>query len=317
MMNKPDYSLIAKYLKEQASEEEGNRVKSWISDSTENQKEFDQLKKIWEERGKLAASYEPDLDRAWTRIEKGTSNQIMPWIYRVAAVLVLAIGISYLMINWNTNHNTVVAQNTEYTASEEVLEMSLSDGTIITLNKGASISHDEAFGSSERRIQLDGEAFFEVARDENRPFIIETSTTTTQVLGTSFTVNPTEESVIVTVVSGKVSFQDNANRHEVVLTKGEQGSYDNASGALTESMSDDLNFLAWKTGKLVFDDSPIEQVIADLERFYQVKFQLENPSVKNLTSSFDNQSLEEVLLIVSATLDLEIEQQSPNTYYIK
>ncbi len=315
-MNKPEYSIIAKFLKGQTNEEETAAVESWVTASNENQKEFDQLKTIWEERGELASSYKPDLDKAWTRIERGTRSQIMPWIYRVAAVLVLGLGITYFMMNTESEASKGMVAQAEFVANEGVKEVNLPDGTLITLNEGATISHEASFGEEERRVRLTGEAFFEVSRDEQRPFIIVTKSTTTQVLGTSFSVNPTDESVTVTVVSGKVSFRDNTHQQAVVLTQGEQGNYDRASGEVSETLNDDPNFLAWKTGKLVFDDAPIAQVVADLERFYKVAFELNTPTTENLTALFDNQSLEEVLAIISATLDLEIEEQTPNTYYI-
>lgn len=322
MMSKPEHWTIAKFLKGEASSAEEQEIERWIKASSDNQSEFNQLKLIWDSYEEKGSTFEPELSTAWNKIESEielTSKfQISPWFYRVAAVLVLGLGITYFTFNQGDTELEPIAtiESSEFKAQDHVEDFRLPDGTVVTLNKGATISYEANFGSVDRQVNLVGEAFFDVKRDEELPFVIKTSNTTTQVLGTSFSVSPIGEDVIVTVVSGKVSFKANDGVGNVLLTKGERGDYLHSTKAVTESANEDQNFLSWKTGKLSFEDATITQVMQDLERHYNVTIDLRDKNISRLTASFDNQPIGEVLGIVSSTLDIKIDQPTTDNYII-
>ncbi len=319
-MTKPSNSAFVKFLRGHSSDEESQIIQTWIEDSPKNKQEFEKLKSIWTSYEDRTIDFQPDTSDAWskiqTRIHSDSRFNISPWFYRVAAVLVLGLGITYLVVDRGSETLGEVSPSepVELLAQNEVKEVNLPDGSIVSLNKGASISYGSDFGRDQRRIQLDGEAFFDIKRDERRPFIIETGATTTEVLGTSFSINPTEESVIVTVVSGRVSFESSGS--EVILTKGEKGNYSSLTNSITESVNNDLNFLAWKTNLLQFEDAPFVTVKRDLEKYYGIEFAADQKPVRRLTASFDNQSLEEVIEVISVTLDIKIEQRANGKYII-
>lgn len=322
-MTKPEHWTLAKFLKGEASASETEEVMSWVDASDENKKEFDQVKLIWDSYEEMGATFEPNLSAAWDKVESDleppSKFQISPWFYRVAAVLVLGFGVSYFIPRQPDpiQEQITVAEAVELMTQEDVKDFELPDGTVVTLNEGASIAYEENFGLKDRSVKLQGEAFFDVVRDVDRPFIIKTATTTTEVLGTSFSVNPVGENAIVTVVSGTVSFKGTDEAENVILTKGEQGNYEHTSKTISESVNEDLNFLSWKTGKLSFDDAEISRVVLDLERHYDVSIILENHNISGLSASFERQQLDEVLSIISATLDIQIDNPTNGSYIIR
>lgn len=321
-MNKPEHWAIAKLLKGEASPPEEEQIMEWVNASPENRKEFEQLKTVWDSQEEKGKSFDPDLTKAWDQIqqelEPTKQHKIPTWFYRVAAILVLGFGVFYFTSNQTDTPNIqeAVAEINEFQAVDMVKVVVLPDGTEVTLNKGALVTYSSEFGQNERKVSLTGLAFFQVKRDEERPFIIESNSTTTQVLGTSFSVDPRDEYVVVSVVSGKVSFMASESKDEVILTKGEKGTYDSKAKSVTASANEDLNFLSWKTGKLSFEDASLDVVIKDLQRHYEVKIVNENKAALRLTASFDNQTLEEVLMIISSTLDIEVEESTSENYLI-
>ena len=322
-MSKPQYWTIAKFLKGEASLAEEQEIKQWIDSSIDNKNELDQLKSIWDSYEDKGSTFEPELSKAWDKIESeletSSKLRLSPWFYRVAAVLVLGFGFGYFIFNETDSSVQEIAsiESATINAENTIQNVELPDGTVVTLNKGATIAYGVDFGSTDRKVELSGEAFFDVKRDEERPFIIKTASTTTQVLGTSFSVNPGVNDVIVTVVSGKVSFESNDAGENVLLTKGEQGSYSRATKTIFESANEDLNFLSWKTGELIFEDASISKVVKDLERHYRISIELENNDISRLTATFDNQSIDEVLGIISATLDIEAAKVSSDRHLIR
>ncbi|MEP1097553.1 MAG: FecR domain-containing protein [Cyclobacteriaceae bacterium] len=319
-MNKPENSAFVKFLKGHSTDDESQVIQTWIEQSPENEQEFEKLKSIWTSYEDRSVDFQPDLSEAWNKIEQRVNSEskftISPWLYRIAAMLVLGLGIAYLMVDENeaTLAQTSNVEAAKVIAQNEIREVSLPDGSIVSLNKGASISYESDFGGKDRHVQLQGEAFFDIQRDESKPFIITTQATTTEVLGTSFSINPTSESVIVTVVSGRVSFEGSGNG--VILTKGEKGNYSALTNSISESANDDPNFLSWKTKQLLFEDAPFATVTRDLERHYGVEFVTENSSVRKLTASFDDQTLEEVIAVIAATLDITIERNAEGKHII-
>lgn len=187
----------------------------------------------------------------------------------------------------------------------------LSDGTEVMLNAGSRLQYDKDFSSSERVVVLEGEAFFDVAKDSLRPFKVRTGDITTQALGTSFNVKAySDKQVEVALVSGKVSVQKGltASADSLHLIPGESAAYDSATGLL-KTYFDPKKVLSWKEGIIYFDHASENTVISTLEKWYGVTITLENTSAKewNYTASFDRPSLEHVLMSIGFAMDFEYE----------
>ena len=317
-MEYPEYHELIAFIKGELNERQQANIRNWIAASPAHQQHFEKTREIWNNHGHKAEAYQPDLKVAWTRIE----NRIEPkayatwkWLYRVAAVLVIALGISFFLVQQGgTFHSsTPVLVETPFTTT--VRDILLPDGTSITLNRGATVSYDTAFDQKVRFIKLKGEAFFDVARDEARPFIIETEKTQTKVMGTSFSIAESGDHTTLTVVSGKVAFSS-GGKEPLFLVKGDRGTYTGA-GQLIKSQNTDRNFLSWKTGELTFQNDPLITVLQHLDRHFGVSFQSEASATLTLTAQFKDQPLPEILDIISGTLELDIQPLDQTNYIVK
>ncbi|MEQ9287803.1 MAG: FecR domain-containing protein [Cyclobacteriaceae bacterium] len=175
----------------------------------------------------------------------------------------------------------------------------LPDGTRVKLNSESTLVIDSRFGQEDRRVTLHGEAFFEVARDTKRPFIISTDNLVTRVLGTSFNFRSysDEEKVQLLVVNGKVSVYDNYG-DSMILKDHEMLEYDLYKHKITKSVCDDLKpYIGWKDGILIFDNDPYDTVIKKIEKWYDVRVQLSRDIVLTgeYSAEYHNKSLKKVL----------------------
>ena len=186
----------------------------------------------------------------------------------------------------------------------------LSDGTEVTLNAGSSIEYDKEFARHERMVYLQGEAFFQVAEDAQRPFKVKTRDLITQALGTSFNVKAYAQSAVeIALVTGKVCVQREHTQSAtdtLLLVPGESATYDEEA-EFTKSHFDAKKVLSWKDGIIYFDYADEETVFHTLEKWYGVEITVVNATKKewNYAASFDNRSLEHVLMSISFAMDFE------------
>jgi ferric-dicitrate binding protein FerR (iron transport regulator) len=206
------------------------------------------------------------------------------------------------------------------TATHEKKEIRLSDGSRIWLNENSMLQYPEKFTGNLREVQLQGEAFFEIARDENQPFLVNTGNSVTKVLGTSFNIRQSADKTIeIDVVTGKVLFYNQqAEAKSIILQAGEEGLLATSALAPQKGVNKDTNFLSWHTGLLVFKNVALQEVIPQIEKYYQIRLILENKSLNQcfLTSSFDKRTLEEVLQTLQTIYGLRY-QITGNTIYLR
>ncbi len=172
--------------------------------------------------------------------------------------------------------------------------LTLSDGTRVFLNAGSVLKYPVCFTDGVRRVVLEGEAYFEVERDESKPFIVEARQLEIEVLGTSFGLYayPGESDILTTLVSGKlkVGYGDK----EVLLSPEEQAVFDGNTGGLSVRRVDTELYVGWKDGRLVFDNSPLEQVLNILSRWYSFELRYENPEVRHIPYSLNIKKYEKI-----------------------
>lgn len=168
------------------------------------------------------------------------------------------------------------------------------------LNANTSLSFPEQFSDTLRSVSLSGEAFFEVTHDEDRPFIVTTENgMQIQVLGTTFNVKsyPEDQNVETTLVSGKVRVVEEKDHKTVVLNPSQRATYDKNEDKLIVDKVKTENLLGWRQGKLVYDETPIHQVIRDLQRRFEVAISVESPEIMNYkyTGTFDNLTIDQIM----------------------
>lgn len=239
-----------------------------------------------------------------------TRPKSFKWIYSgVAASLLVA---STLIVYFLGG----IDQDRFYTAVEETITkenpkgqkstIMLSDGTKIILNSESKLEYTSQYNQEERRVILTGEAFFEVARDDKRPFIVETSSFSTTALGTSFNIHayPGEQEV-VTLHTGKVSVKMAEDPSiEAILIPGEKVVL-SENNDLVKTTFDMETEALWKNGILYFQDTPFSEGISTLERWYGVDIEVNDLYENNLsfTGRFENDYLSNVLGSLSYTMD--------------
>ncbi len=304
--------LIAKYLSDDISTSEKQELFAWVKEQEEHEKFFEEVVKIWSLSSE-EDDFQTDTELAWAKIEAGITPDskeaiIRPltarsnW-WRIAAAVLLLIIAGW----WLTDNGEVL----EVIALGEVKEVVLPDGSHIWLNENSRLSYNDQF--KPRTLQLSGEAFFEVTRDEQHPFTILSKNATIRVLGTSFNVKAYQQvdSIVVTVKTGKVSVENNEQENQkVILVPGEVGVVHEKQQKVEKALNVDENFIAWKTQELFFDQIPLKEVIPSIEAYFGVKIVVENPAIMNCKyqGKFTKPQLDDVLNVMTYSMELKVKK---------
>lgn len=190
-----------------------------------------------------------------------------------------------------------------YTAEKQVRTFELSDGTVVRLNTNSQLIIDEDFGNSIRRVTLNGAANFDVTSNPDKPFIITANSGTVEVLGTSFGLEAyPQQEVELSVTEGKVKFASNTSKEEDLFEAGEKGVLSADGQELTKLELKNQNYSAWWTKRLVFDDTPLDEVFKDLEKTYNVAIDY-SAVLQNCPydAILENYTLSEALEAIQAT----------------
>jgi ferric-dicitrate binding protein FerR (iron transport regulator) len=308
-------SLLYKYFSAVCTEEEKLQAEAWIEKSAENKKLYSELKGIWQ-KAENADNIVLHHKQAWERIKQGTGivekdakvvrmgKWSRSWV-RVAAALVILIGIGIVMkltILDKTDMITVTALNT---AKHEV---TLPDGSVVCLNRGSQLAYAEDFVGETREVTLEGEAFFQVSKDPQHPFIVHAKGTNTKVLGTSFNINTCDaHAVKISVFSGKVAFSQSSDAENLVkLVKGECAVFENEKSTISKLVLNNENDIAWQTGVLKFANTPLVEAARDMSDFYGRPIEIDSSLRDRFISvTFNNLSLNNALEIIELTLNVK------------
>jgi len=224
--------------------------------------------------------------------------------WRIAASVILILGVGYLAQRYLTPSPEMIS----VTSGDQLRELSLPDGSLVTLNKQAELVYPEKFDRRHRELKLFGEAFFKVVSDPSSPFQVEVDKKArVRVLGTSFSVKPDQNSlsVSVQVTEGKVAFSSLDGNSEILLEKDQQATLGEEGMIRDDTV--DRNFLSWRTGKLFFHLDGIEDVLNQVQEHYGIEIVLHSSVPRDIffTSTMDNQDLESVLDEIAMVLGLE------------
>ena len=295
MKNPNDISneLMLKFLSDTATAEEREAMEAWMADSEENAKYIEQLKSLWANAESFSLLDSIDLDQNWQGVQSKVNQQKAgnsKIFWRIAAAVVFIVSASFLaksLLYSPPEQLSITAQ--------EQSDFTLPDGSVVTLKKGATLKYPEEF-EDERRVTFEGEAFFDVVSNPQKPFIINADDTETMVLGTSFNLKTatSHTGFELVLVEGKVSFS--TPNEKVVLTPGQRVSL-GANGLLEKTENTNRNFQAWQTGTLVFENAKMSDVFQDIGNAYNVRFEMENAAFASctLTARYDQEDLDSIL----------------------
>jgi len=310
-MQRPDYHIIAKRFKEQASSAERDQIASWLKESTLRREEYKKLKAIWDAYGIHHETYPVNAAVAFGQVEEEMKLPELRALtfFKVAAciaVLIMACLTVYRMTPDITDDLEV------FVAEEGGKEVLLPDGSLVFLRAGSSLTLSAEFDARSREVVLDGGAYFDVSHNPDKPFIIRAGEVSVEVLGTSFLITPLQDQLEVALFRGEVDVF--ASSEKVNLVPNQMAIF--KEGTLVKAPQS-ANSMSWRTKKLDFEHERLDKVFRDLERHYQVKIHLgEGVAEKLLTTSFEDQSLDEVLAVIISIHQLEIRKRTKNDYYI-
>lgn len=304
--------LKYKFFHNQCTPEEHSRVLEWMkSVSTKDKADFMDEHAGLIASGEVKTNLKTDLafKKLEQKIKRDKVARARHLIFRrslqVAATILLMVTGYYSFIIFNSNQADQSSVVAEVAIREHQIgygrqaNIKLNDGTQVKLNAGTKITYPEKFSNDERELALQGQAFFDVARDAERPFIINTGNLKITVLGTSFDVNSFESDnkVRVTVLSGNVRVSIDNQDESVILGKNEQLVYNKKMNSYFKQPVDAQKSIAWIQGILRFEDAPLADVFRQLERWYNVEIHFENNLKVDCTVSgqHKNEGLKSVL----------------------
>lgn len=308
--------LLGKYLAHEATTSERTQVDEWRAASEENEQYFQHLHLIFERARTVGQTQSFDTDRAWLQVKskmssaKGRTIALRPnWsVLRIAAILLISIGGGYFVYQWLN----APAPVTVIAATQKIVRDSLPDGSFAVLNRHSTIRYTYNKRNDQRKVHLEGEAYFDVKHFEEKPFIIETGEVIIEDIGTSFNVLafPESPTVEVYVESGEVAFYTLKDAG-LNLVAGETGVYHRNTKSFARIMKTDTNKLAYKTGVFSFRNADLETIVNDLNSVYDAKVKLANEAIKGcrLNVAFRNERLQDIVEIIAETLSLSVTKE--------
>lgn len=278
-----------------------------LLEKQENRQTYAALEKLWQAMPNEEA---PDTDMAWQKLHAAIhaprQSRLIPlyknwYMFAAAAVLVL-VAFVFLLIPQQSESLAFK------TGTAEIKKYELPDGSIITLQPNSSIGYTKT--GSNRQVQFEGDAYFEVAKDASHPFVIESAHCKTEVLGTAFHLLDikSSEAALLQVTEGHVKFS--AGKEQAEVLAGEQASWTPAA-LRKEKATDTFNPETWKTGELTFNNQTLALIITRLQSQFNISVQTENSHILNcrFSGSFDkNISADDCLRILAETTNLRFEK---------
>ncbi|MCK5137378.1 MAG: FecR domain-containing protein [Bacteroidales bacterium] len=310
------FNILAKHFQKRASGPEEKQANEF---RRKNSIAYGILEALWNRKDLEVKEY--DSVKAWYAVQEKVADQyrkpgkVLPLykkLSRIAAVAALfiigSISAYYLLHTYQTS-KTIVAQ---ISPAERGKEIWLSDGSKIWLNGDAILTYPEKFGSSERDVELVGEAFFEVSRNPGKPFIVHTSNSSIAVLGTSFNIASGTQKTVVTVTTGKVKVMNADRSNKVIITKGYSASV--SENQVEKYQTANPNYLSWKTGEFIFKNVEIREVIEDLNTYYQKRIVIADSSetICFLTAGFKKAKLQEIIEVLELACNIDVVDATDN-----
>jgi len=272
-MNK---ETLYKFFEGNASFEEEVAVKQWMEESIENRQSFLKERKLFD--AMLLLGNEKVIKAGKKRYSINLSS-LRTELIKIAAVIAITLGGSYLYHQY-LFEKELMATNTISVPAGQRINMTLTDGTNVWLNARTSLTYPVKFSKKNRQVILDGEAYFEVAKDKTKPFIVQTNKYNVEVLGTKFDVNAYSETgeFETTLMSGSVRVASTSDPAQKLTLKPNNKVY-LQDGELHVSVVDDFNPYRWKEGLICFKNESFTSIMKDFEKYYGLTIQVRNKEV--------------------------------------
>lgn len=294
-----DDQLLTKFLKGEATPDECRQVETWLQGAPEAW-----LDEYMERQASLAPGLSAPEKAAFTETVMARLHpRKMRWVSAAAAVAgLLAAG--WYLVGPSAQQPRAVAMVDVSVPAGKTGTVSLPDGSKVIMNAGSTLRYAKNFEGGSRTVTLSGEAYFDVRQDAHKPFIIRAGALSTRVLGTTFNISAYQNAArqTVTVLSGKVAVEDTLGRSSVTLAPNQQAVFLPASASLSAAtVVNPDNEIAWQKGVLVFDETPLSEVVEKLSRRFGASIQLAHSRIAGcrFNGQFEKESLDVILDMIT------------------
>lgn len=296
---------------------------SWLASDVENRALWVEVQSLWNKSYDAGLIHAVDIDQGWEAVHMGMhkrkpSLRLKSYFGVVAATFLLLVGLSvgFFLLR----KDTVVQWNQLKVLNQPVSSLVLADGSVVDVNRGSDFSYPVSFHGDVRLVRLQGEAFFDVRKGLDKPFVIDVGQFSVHVTGTAFNVKNSDGSFEVVVVEGSVVVRNHNKGDDVVnVMGGEFARFDQSQERLVRGSNQNRNFLAWKTRRLEFRNSTLEDVCRALQSVYGIQVELDaqlDGSKPLLTAAFSHDDLDNVINVIELTLDVDFVARGDGHYYL-
>lgn len=304
--------IIIRYLDGTASLEDKKKLLQWLKESDNNWNDFNETRDLWLSCD-VALSDDTEVDIALYRLRNRIQNNqatirqpkrtFIRW-YQVAAIMLLLLGMGYwLSLPNNKPEEIVYIQNQLITAKGSKGKFELPDGTIVWLNTESKLTYPEKFDKNKRSVRLEGEGYFEVAANKEKPFIVQTGDLDVEVLGTIFDISayPFKDKVDVVLLSGSVKVKGENLEKEMLLKPNQILKYQKDNGSAVVQETKAHLHAAWIKERLVFDNTSLSDIIISLEGWYNISIECPRALAEStrMTFTLRGENLEEICKAMS------------------
>lgn len=312
-------NLATKYLSGNARPEEIQELEAWVLADPKHKQQFTDLKKAWMLSGLIQSENRVDVEKQWAQTEKLLSGNgkkestkvvsMESRFMRYAAGLAILLVAAFLLWQYLGSDKPMIVQTTD-----SIQQVKLPDGTLVTLNQASSIKYETNNEQTQRLVTMIGDAYFDVERDETKPFIISAGEVQVEVLGTAFYIDSRIDEPEVQVIVEEGSVGVKVGEQEVVLTANEKAVYQKAGQTLVEQPNGDTNFKSLQTNILEFKNTKITEVVFVLNRHFNTNITIQVTDLSNceITATFDHKSLETIIAVIEQTLGITAEKIDGN-----
>lgn len=320
------FDLLARQLAGEATEEDKRLLDEAVQSSESAQKALSNAYHIWSsdcfsnESSEVVSQKEAN-EKIWKAVfEQNNEKRKMrdgSFLLRAVATLIILVSTTFVLFFVASDKKDVAVPNVttiqKKTLPGQKSAITLKDGTVVWLNSGSSITYYSDFNERIRLIHLEGQAYFDVFQDKSKPFLVKCRDLRIEALGTSFDVNGYDNSPIqVSLISGSVQLsigRPKLNGENLILNPGEYSILDVNNHFIEKGAFDPYDVLAWKEGRLIFDNATIQEIIPKLELWYGVNInnELSMNLYKPYTSTFEKENLDNILMNMGGVLHFEYE----------
>lgn len=309
-----DKDLLIRFFEGSTSQEEEMQIRKWMEASPENRQVFFKERKMFDAITLFAEEDVRTLTYKPTVFKGGLFRKLM----EMAAVIAITIGIT-VFYQQSSNKQQLLAMQKIMVPAGQRISLELSDGTVVWLNSRTKIEYPASFVGDDRKVKLDGEAYFEVAKDRNKPFIVETVKGNIEVLGTKFNIEAYSEdnTFAVALMEGAVKVVRETNAYRL---RPNQLAY-LEDDKMNIVPIEDFNLYRWREGLICFKNESFPNIIQKFEKYYGVDIRIENNVVTNYHCSGKFRQSDGVLYalrVLQKDIDFKIDRDEVNhIIYIK